>query len=141
MSKDRLVAILGCNNLNITSGRMKEGLGLLKEGTNTKFLLTGTEREVNAMISVINQFNPKGMTIRVDKRSKNTFDNAYYSKLVCLEDSINDILIVTSRFHIKRAIKIFKKVFGKEYSTDHIITNRRSRANKENYRYTVQNLH
>jgi uncharacterized SAM-binding protein YcdF (DUF218 family) len=47
--------------------------------------------------------------IIVEKKSKNTYENAYYTSEILKEKNIKNFFLVTSGFHMYRAMAVFKK--------------------------------
>jgi len=56
--------------------------------------------------------------IYFDGNSSSTIDNAFYAKKIIKKLNIRSILIVTSKFHVKRAVKSFELFLGNEYKID-----------------------
>lgn len=50
----------------------------------------------------------------VEEESRSTFENAYYSRLICRQYGFDSILLATSKFHSGRAKRIFQDVLGTE---------------------------
>ncbi len=48
--------------------------------------------------------------ILIEDESKSTYENAYYSKVICRQYNMQSILLVTSLFHSRRAKQIFEDV-------------------------------
>lgn len=53
--------------------------------------------------------------IILEGKSRDTFENAYLSKIIVDKNNWKKIIVVTNEFHMKRAKKIFKFIFGKGY--------------------------
>jgi len=58
--------------------------------------------------------------IYFDGNSSSTIDNAFYAKKIIRKLNIRSILIITSKFHVKRAVKSFELFLGNEYKIDAI---------------------
>jgi uncharacterized SAM-binding protein YcdF (DUF218 family) len=59
--------------------------------------------------------------IIIEKKSKDTLGNAYYTKADFLEkNGWRDIVIVTSDFHINRTQFLFDTVLGPEYTIEYV---------------------
>ena len=67
------------------------------------------------MVATLSEFGILVDKNLIDNDSKNTYDNAYFTKLFCLNYCVNSLKIVTSKFHVRRAKMIFQKVFGDGY--------------------------
>lgn len=72
------------------------------------------------MVATLLSFGMQVDKILIDNLSKNTYDNAYFTKLFCLNYSVNSLKVITSKFHARRAKMIFEKVFGRDYSINFI---------------------
>ena len=51
-----------------------------------------------------------GDEIIVENKSRDTYENALFSRKICLERGFNRVVVVTSAFHMPRTAMIFKKV-------------------------------
>lgn len=58
---------------------------------------------------------PKSVIILEDQ-SQSTFQNAYFTSILCQEGGYNSIILVTSTFHSRRAGQIFREVYGEAVS-------------------------
>jgi uncharacterized SAM-binding protein YcdF (DUF218 family) len=54
--------------------------------------------------------------IILEAESFTTVENAHYSRLICQEQGLDSILLVTSAYHSRRARRIFRDALGKEIS-------------------------
>jgi uncharacterized SAM-binding protein YcdF (DUF218 family) len=50
----------------------------------------------------------------VEEQSQSTFQNAYYTKLLCVNRGFKSIILVTSVYHSRRAGRIFDDVYGSD---------------------------
>lgn len=66
-----------------------------------------TEAELMQRI-LQNEYAIKG-SIRVEKQSKNTYENSLYSSKILSEHQYQNYYLVTSAFHMPRALEVFKK--------------------------------
>jgi uncharacterized SAM-binding protein YcdF (DUF218 family) len=55
------------------------------------------------------QMGVKEEDILLEEKSRNTFENALYSKEILASNSYKKIILITSAFHMKRAEAIFRK--------------------------------
>ncbi len=55
-----------------------------------------------------------GDKIIVENKSRDTYENALFSRKICLERGFNRVVVVTSAFHMPRTAMIFKKVGFKD---------------------------
>ncbi len=81
---------------------------------------TGTVPEAVVMLRVLKELGADEKKIFIDDRSRDTRENALYTKEVCQRIGCSKVTLVTSAFHMKRAVEIFKKVGLKvqPYPTD-----------------------
>ncbi|HEY3278046.1 MAG TPA: YdcF family protein [Syntrophorhabdaceae bacterium] len=50
--------------------------------------------------------------IITETRARNTYENAYYTRVICEERGFRRILLVTSAFHMRRSVMLFNKLSG-----------------------------
>ena len=82
--------------------------------------ITGTVPEANSIVSTLSEFGIHVDKNLIDNNSRNTYDNAYFTKLFCLNYCASSLKIVTSKFHVRRAKMIFNKMFGDGYTINFI---------------------
>ena len=56
------------------------------------------------------EFGVKKSRILKEKKSRNTYENARFSREICLQYGFKSPIIVTSAFHLKRSVLSFKKL-------------------------------
>jgi len=93
--------------------RLRYGAWLQKQ-TGLPVIVTGgiergdiTEAELMAKI-LKNEYAVKGK-IFIEKKSSNTYENALYSKKIIAKEAYQSIYLVTSAFHMPRALMVFSK--------------------------------
>jgi len=98
-----------------TQERVNYGAMLFKKGLGTYLVLTGGDRvnsqvEADQMYKIaLNRGIPPKKIIK-EAQSLNTYENAVYTKKILLKYGINTkIILVTSPYHIRRALSCFKK--------------------------------
>ena len=96
-------------------GRVKKALELLEAHPGGVMIVVGTEEEAAYMAQVAQQAGAPRDRLIADGRSKTTIDNAYYAKRLSDRLNIKDQFLVTSPYHIARALFTFKRVLGPEY--------------------------
>ncbi len=104
--------------------RIKKALRLLKDNRVQKLILTGrssfidrekTEAVVYADYLLKNEI--KRNQLILEEQARDTIGNAIYSKKIILKRNLpNIILIITSKYHLKRALLIFNHIFGTGYT-------------------------
>jgi uncharacterized SAM-binding protein YcdF (DUF218 family) len=102
-----------------SSDRLWQSLRLLNQGRIKKLLISGgsgsiempfDKEAVHVKDFLIQMGVPKEKII-IENESKNTYENALFTRKIV--DSLStgkDILLITSAFHMKRSIAIFKKL-------------------------------
>lgn len=101
--------------------RLMQGLKLLKNGTIKKLLTSGGNafltknkvKESDLTVQYLRTIGIPDSLIIFENQSRNTIENAKYSKQIL--DSLhlsNDVLVVSSAWHLPRVKMIFDKQFG-----------------------------
>ena len=122
------IIILGCHIYDILQDRFDEGLNqwknCVKENNDCYFLFSGnrynykrnlrTEADSLQRIALKNGIEKN--KIILEKYSTNTAENAAYSSKIIAENNIDKCIIVTSKYHEKRATRIFTPFF---YNIEH----------------------
>ncbi len=67
------------------------------------------EPEANAMATFIQDLGVPASALLLESRSRNTWENALYTKRLMNEHHIARVLLVTSAMHMPRAMAIFRK--------------------------------
>ena len=111
------------SNIVILTGgtnRIKDGLNIINHfeksnSTNFKILVSGTGKgfSKNSLIKQIGpNFNPKLIEccIYLDSVSKNTFTNAIETSKWANRNDLKEFILITSNYHMPRAILEFKNV-------------------------------
>ncbi|HEY4194137.1 MAG TPA: YdcF family protein [Mucilaginibacter sp.] len=103
---------------NEESDRFIEGVRLKKTGRVSHILVSSGNgnlqqsnfREAAFVKSVLHEINLPDTAILIDQNSRNTFENAEFSKRVLQKAHLPPpYLLVTSAWHMRRALYIFKK--------------------------------
>lgn len=96
-------------------GRIDEGLRLYREGRGEKLFLIGVDPAVRKKDLVKEKPGERSSdSIYLEKVSRNTLENAIYSKEMLLRHNVRSMLLITSRYHMKRSLLIFRNVFPKD---------------------------
>lgn len=109
----------GNGYFNSTSDRFIQSLKLKAEGKISHLLISGGNsgllptdfRESEWVASQLKDFNIPDSNILIEKQSRNSFENALFSKKIL--DSVHlkpPYILVTSAFHMRRALFTFKKL-------------------------------
>ncbi len=69
----------------------------------------GTIPEAKVMRELLLEFGVDERDIYADLKSRDTFENAKYVRLICERIGCRSITLVTSAFHMRRALMVFRK--------------------------------
>ncbi len=103
--------------INTSIDRLLQGLKLYKKGYAKKMLISGGDgsllksigKEAEIIKMYLNDIGLDNDHILIESESKNTYENAKYSAQLLKNDSASKILLITSAYHMKRALACFKK--------------------------------
>lgn len=108
--------------------RLIQGLLLLKKGVAPKLVFTGGSgsilypqyREAVWIAQTLKRVNIPDSMLIFEDRSRNTYENALYTKSLLGDTRNKHYLLITSGFHMRRSLACFAKVGLKviPYSTD-----------------------
>jgi len=71
--------------------------------------LEGKISDAGAMAEMLKELGVEHSKIIEENKSKDTSQNASYVAEICKEKSFKKVILVTSAYHMKRAVKIFKQ--------------------------------
>jgi uncharacterized SAM-binding protein YcdF (DUF218 family) len=107
-------------NLNFAVNRLTDAFQLYKKGHIRKILLSGGDGillkeqvpEAREIQKLLLDFGIRPEDLIVEDSSRNTYENALLTKQVLEKQSLasDKLLLITSAFHMKRAMGCFKKV-------------------------------
>lgn len=90
-------------------GRVEEGVRLFREGRARWLFLVGVDPTVRKTDLYRQQpGDPAAERVVLEKASRNTLENALYGRDVLQEKGVRSILLITSRYHLKRATILFR---------------------------------
>ncbi len=112
------IVVLGGGELS--EGRINEAIRLYNQGIAKYLIIVGGKDDYEKMYKKALKETKNINNIYFDDNSSSTIDNAYYAKKIIRKLNIRSILIVTSKFHVKRAVKSFELFLGDEYKMDAI---------------------
>ncbi|HEX9023973.1 MAG TPA: YdcF family protein [Geobacteraceae bacterium] len=95
-------------------GRVEEGLRLYGEKKAHWLLLIGVDPSVQMRDLLKGKKEERGEGIILEKVSRNTLENAFYSRDLIIKKNIRSITLITSRYHMKRAALIFRNLLPKD---------------------------
>jgi len=108
----------GKGYFNTNADRFIQGIKLLKTGKADHLLISGgngnlipgTFREGDWVRGQLKELQFPDSSILIEDRSRNTIENAVFSKAILKKANLHPpYLLVTSAFHMRRALMIFKK--------------------------------
>jgi uncharacterized SAM-binding protein YcdF (DUF218 family) len=96
-------------------GRVEEGLRLYRENKGRWLLFIGVDRTVQkGDLLKRGEGERDGNGIILEKVSRNTLENAFYARDLIVKKEITSIILITSRYHMKRATLIFRNLLPKD---------------------------
>jgi uncharacterized SAM-binding protein YcdF (DUF218 family) len=96
-------------------GRIEEGVRLYREQKAHWLFLIGVDPSVQKRDLLKGGDGERdGEGVILEKVSRNTLENAFYSRDLILKKDIHSIRLITSRYHMKRATLIFRNLLPKE---------------------------
>jgi uncharacterized SAM-binding protein YcdF (DUF218 family) len=96
-------------------GRIEEGVRLYREQKARWLFLIGVDPTVQKKdLFKGGDGEMKGEEIILEKVSRNTLENAFYSRDLIIKNDIRSIRLITSRYHMKRATLIFRNLLPKD---------------------------
>jgi len=112
------IVVLGGGELS--EGRINEAIRLYNQGIAKYLIIVGGKGDYEKMYEKALKETKNINNIYFDGNSSSTIDNAFYAKKIIRKLNVRSILIVTSKFHVKRAVKSFELFLGNEYKIDAI---------------------
>ena len=93
----------------ITAARLQQQLGIpiIVSGG---FVYQNTKSEANVARRLLTDLGVSEQKILLDERSRDTFDNARYSKELCQKLGFKKPILVTSAYHLNRSVYLFNEV-------------------------------
>jgi len=100
-----------------TEQRVAEGVKLYQDSWAPLIIMSGAARDEGianaiAMKQIAVEQGVASNHILVEEKAINTFDNAIKTKEIIKQHKFNKIILVTSPYHQRRAILVFKKVLS-----------------------------
>ena len=96
-------------------GRIEEGIRLFREGRGTWLFLVGVDPTVRkADLYRPKSGDPPSDNVILEKMSRNTLENAIYGRDVLVEHKVRSVLLITSRYHLKRSAILFRNALPPE---------------------------
>ncbi len=96
-------------------GRIEEGVRLYRGEKARWLFLIGVDPSVQKRdLFKKGDVDSDGDGIILEKVSRNTLENAFYSRDLIIKKDIRSIRLITSRYHMKRATLIFRNLLPKD---------------------------
>lgn len=114
---DAEAVVRGPYELNAAADRFVEAIRLARRHPQAVLVISGgssallrhTAREADVLAPLARELGVAGPRLRLDDQARNTRENALYSARL-LGDVRGPVLLVTSAFHMRRAVACFAKV-------------------------------
>jgi uncharacterized SAM-binding protein YcdF (DUF218 family) len=96
-------------------GRVDEGVRLFRERRAEYLFLIGVDPSVRKSDLYRPQpGDPSPEGVILERASRNTMENAMFGREVIMHKQVDSILLITSRYHMKRAAILFRNALPKE---------------------------
>ena len=96
-------------------GRIEEGVRLYRNHTGRWLLLVGVDPVVRKRdLYKADRSGRDADNVVLENTSQNTLENAIYAKDMILARKVSSIILITSRYHIRRAELLFKSMLPSE---------------------------
>jgi len=96
-------------------GRIEEGVRLYREGKGQRLFLIGLGPAVkkNDLYKEAEGVR-SGEQVFLEKASRNTLENAIFAREMISRNNVRSMLLITSRYHMKRSLLIFRSLLPKD---------------------------
>lgn len=96
-------------------GRIEEGVRLFREGKGNELFLVG----VDPLVRKSDLYRPRvgdppAERVILEKASRNTLENAIFARDILVQHNVRSILLITSRYHLKRAAILFRHALPRD---------------------------
>ena len=96
-------------------GRVEEGVRLYRERKGTWLFFIGVDPAVRRSdLYHPRPGDPSPEGVILEKSSRNTFENAIFGRDVIMKKEVRSILLITSRYHMKRASILLRNALPKD---------------------------
>lgn len=96
-------------------GRVNEGVRLFRAGQAEKLFFIGVDPTVRKFdLYRPSASDPPAERVILEKSSRNTLENALYARDLLAEVHIRSIILITSRYHMKRSTLLFRNSLPKD---------------------------
>jgi uncharacterized SAM-binding protein YcdF (DUF218 family) len=96
-------------------GRVDEGVRLYRGGRATYLFFIGVDPSVRKSdLYHPHPGDPTAERVILEKASRNTLENAIYGREVIMRQQVRSVLLITSRYHMKRSAILFRNALPKD---------------------------
>jgi len=96
-------------------GRVDEGVRLYRERRAAYLFLVGVDPSVRKSdLYRPRPGDPSADGVILERASRNTLENAIFGREVILNRQVNSVLLITSRYHMKRSAILFRNALPRE---------------------------
>ena len=96
-------------------GRVEEGVRLFRESRGHYLFLVGVDPSVRKNdLYHPKPGDPSADNVILEKSSRNTLENSIYGRDVIMRSGVHSVLLITSRYHLKRASILFRNSLPKD---------------------------
>ena len=109
LSPDAVVVLAG------GKGRIEEGVRLYRQGKGERLFLIGVDPSVTK--GDLYKETPEVRSseqVYLEKISRNTLENAIFARELIVKNNVRSLLLITSRYHMKRSLLIFRNILPKD---------------------------
>lgn len=96
------------------AGRIDEGIKLFREGNARLLFLVGVDPLVRKSDLYRFDDDPLAKQVVLEKSSRNTLENALFSRNILQQHNVRSILLITSRYHLKRSAILFRNALPRD---------------------------
>jgi uncharacterized SAM-binding protein YcdF (DUF218 family) len=96
-------------------GRVEEGLRLFRESRGKFLIFVGVDPSVRKNdLYHPKPGDPSADNVILEKSSRNTLENSIFGRDVIMRSGVHSVLLITSRYHLKRASILFRNTLPKD---------------------------
>ena len=110
ISPDAVVVLAG------GKGRIEEGVRLYRQGKGERLFLVGVDPSVTKA-DLYKEETPEvrsSQQVYLEKVSRNTLENAIFARELIVKNNVRSLLLITSRYHMKRSLLIFRNILPRD---------------------------